>query len=75
MEFALDFTIEGWSDVTEGGFMEPLFWIADMSPLPFVIGGGVLLLVICGMFFSVAVLLFGSIKRKRRRPKEPEDKR
>lgn len=47
--------------------------LADMSPLPMLFAGGVFLLVICGMFVSVAVLLLGVIRGKRRRSKRPED--
>ncbi|MFO0974911.1 MAG: hypothetical protein U0996_00865 [Planctomycetaceae bacterium] len=56
-----------------GGKMMLFLTLADMSPLPMLFAGGVFLLVICGMFVSVAVLLLGVIRGKRRRSKRPED--
>ncbi len=53
--------------------MKLFLTLADMLPLPMLFAGGVLIFVICGMFVSIAVLLLGVIRQKRRRPKKPED--
>lgn len=42
---------------------------ADMSPLPLLIGGGLALVVICGFFLSLAVLIVSGIRRRRKRSK------
>jgi hypothetical protein len=46
----------------------PLFF-ADISPLPFIIAGGGILVAICGIILSLAVFVAGIIRRKRNRDK------
>ena len=41
----------------------PVF--ADISPLPFVLAGGMFLLVIGGVILAIAVALFAYVKRRR----------
>ena len=45
--------------------MQWLIVLADMLPLPFLIGGGLVLIVVCGCFVSLAVLLVSGILRRR----------
>lgn len=47
--------------------------LADMSVLPFVLAGGVVLLIVCGLCVSIAILLAGFIKRKRNQRKKKRD--
>lgn len=43
-----------------------VFDFADLPALPFVIAGGVVLMMTCGAFVSASVLLAGFIKRRRK---------
>ncbi|HIK93580.1 MAG TPA: hypothetical protein EYG03_16650 [Planctomycetes bacterium] len=45
--------------------------LADLSPLPILIGGGVVFVVVAGVFLTLAVGLFGWIKRRRNRRQQP----
>ncbi|MCA9037555.1 MAG: hypothetical protein KDA81_11575 [Planctomycetaceae bacterium] len=49
--------------------------LADISPLPFVLVGGTLLLIAGGVIMAIAVLSFGYVKRRRdqRRRSESSD--
>lgn len=49
--------------------MQRFIVLADMSPLPILIGGGLALVVVCGFFVSLAVLLVSGIQRRRNRRK------
>ncbi len=48
-----------------GRQMSEVWILADMSIMPFVLAGSVVLVVICGVCVSAAVLLAGFIRRKR----------
>lgn len=47
--------------------------LADMSVLPFVLAGGVALLIVCGLCVAIAILLAGFIKRRRSQQKKKRD--
>ena len=40
--------------------------IADVSVFPFVVAGGVMLAVVAGVFVSIAVLVAGVMRRRKR---------
>ncbi len=41
--------------------------LADLNPLPILVVGGAILLVIAGVLIAIAVALFGYIKRRKNR--------
>ena len=45
--------------------MLPHVTLADVPAVPFLIGGGLLLVVIAGVFITLAVGVFGYIKRRK----------
>lgn len=47
--------------------MNSLLTLADVSPLPLLVGGGVVLAAIAGVFLAFAAMVFGWIKRRRNR--------